>query len=519
MATCIGQASSSAATIGARQIISRKRSNKGNIDAAVRLGEVAIDGRGLAHDSALALKVFALADQAGNAQGTSDLGDMYYYGQATAVDYTKAVELYGKAAKQGVADAQTGMGMAYLFGHGVPRDYATAFQYFTLAAKQGSRKAMNELGLMYSSGWGVERDVGKAASFYRAAADLGSPVAKYNLGQMYQRGRGVPKNLQTARELYNAAGEAGYGQAYYKLGLIYRDGLDDEPVNLAVANKWFRLAVNAGFKQAASFIVAEQPPAATRNFGAVPDTAAPAGRVVATGARVAPGPRLALVIANGDYAPNLNALKNPVNDGKLIATSLRAARFDVTSLANLDVGGIKKALADFGDKVRKAGPNTTALFYYAGHGAAVEGVNYLIPVKVPIASKTALQSYGESVDDVVRVLDTAKPTTTIVILDACRSVAFPGERGGSGGLVEVRPRNGSLIAFSTAPGQTAADGDGDHSPYAAALAAEIAHPTQPSDLIIITFQRVRAKISDASTIGQTPWEQTSLRSDVSFAPD
>src|SRR5689334_7414734 len=89
-------------------------------------------------------------------------------------------------------------------------------------------------------------------------------------------------------------------------------------------------------------------------------------------------PRVALVIANGDYGGDIGSLKNPVNDGKLIAASLQKVGFKVILITNGDQRTMKKALTDFGQQLADAGPSSTGLFYYAGHGIQLNGENYLI---------------------------------------------------------------------------------------------------------------------------------------------
>src|SRR5262245_43061489 len=94
--------------------------------------------------------------------------------------------------------------------------------------------------------------------------------------------------------------------------------------------------------------------------------------------------RIALVIANSNYAGGLGGLANPVNDGKLIAQSLEAAGFKVALVTDADQRSMKRAIADFGDQLSKAAPDATGLFYFAGHGIQVGGVNYLVPVGAAI---------------------------------------------------------------------------------------------------------------------------------------
>ena len=63
----------------------------------------------------------------------------------------------------------------------------------------------------------------------------------------------------------------------------------------------------------------------------------------------------------------------------------------------------------------------------------------------------------------------------IVILDACRDNPFAATRRtvAQGGLAPVVAPSGTLIGYATAPGQVARDGEGENSPYSAALAANI----------------------------------------------
>jgi uncharacterized caspase-like protein len=95
--------------------------------------------------------------------------------------------------------------------------------------------------------------------------------------------------------------------------------------------------------------------------------------------------RVALVLANSAYQ-NVAPLPNPVNDGAVMATTLRDAGFDVVDYRH-DLSAIetRRALRDFADRAVDA---DIAVVYYAGHGLEVEGNNYLIPVDAKLERDT-----------------------------------------------------------------------------------------------------------------------------------
>ena len=86
--------------------------------------------------------------------------------------------------------------------------------------------------------------------------------------------------------------------------------------------------------------------------------------------------RGALVIGNAAYdsAP----LRNPVNDARAMAATLRDLSFAVTTLENASLTEMKRAIDDFGDGLRRRGG--VGLFYFSGHGVQNQGRNFLIPV-------------------------------------------------------------------------------------------------------------------------------------------
>ncbi|MGL4284754.1 MAG: caspase family protein, partial [Phreatobacter sp.] len=181
------------------------------------------------------------------------------------------------------------------------------------------------------------------------------------------------------------------------------------------------------------------------------------------------GKRVALVIANSAYQ-HAPALTNPVNDGAVMAQTLKSAGFDlVDSRRDLSALETRRVLRDFADATRDA---DIAVVYYAGHGIEVEGSNYLIPVDAKLERDTDVFDEALSLDRVLVAVEPAKQLR-LVILDACRDNPFGrtmkrtvASRGIGRGLAQVEPTSpNTLIAYSAKAGFTAQDGDGANSPF------------------------------------------------------
>jgi uncharacterized caspase-like protein len=104
----------------------------------------------------------------------------------------------------------------------------------------------------------------------------------------------------------------------------------------------------------------------------------------------------------------------------------------------------------------------------------------------------------------------------IVILDACRNNPFPSINDAGRGLAIVDAPNGSIVAYSTAPGTEALDGVGNHSPYTDAFLRLAHEKNLPIEQL---FKRIRLDVSNSTEGQQTPWESSSLTSDFYFFGD
>jgi hypothetical protein len=226
-------------------------------------------------------------------------------------------------------------------------------------------------------------------------------------------------------------------------------------------------------------------------------------------------PRVALVIANGDYAGTLSPLENPRNDGKLISSTLKSLGFEVIVVNDGSQKDMKKGIKAFGAALIQAGPTATGLFYYAGHGLQVDGVNYLVPVSASIENEADVDLESVAADTVLAQMERSGIATSIVILDACRNNPLArGFRSATRGLARMDAPNGSFVAYSTAPGDVAADGSGKNSPFAQALAVEMKKPDQGLEE---TFRNVRAQVMAATNSLQVPWDSSSMVRPFYFA--
>lgn len=229
--------------------------------------------------------------------------------------------------------------------------------------------------------------------------------------------------------------------------------------------------------------------------------------LTASGGSAQPQRRIALVIGNGAYE-YLPRLANPVSDARLIATTLQSVGFELVgggAQIDLDRAGFERAIRQFGAKL--AG-GSVGLFYYAGHGVQLQGVNYLVPVAANPETAADADFQLVNANTVLKQMESSDPRLNIVILDACRNNPFGGRglRDAGGGLAQMQAPRGTLISYATQPGNVAMDGINGHSPYTAALAEVIRKPGLP---VLEVFNQVGLAV-DRSTGGQQqPWVATS----------
>ncbi len=246
-----------------------------------------------------------------------------------------------------------------------------------------------------------------------------------------------------------------------------------------------------------------------------------AGLLVLAGCGIAQAERrVALVIGNGVYE-NTTQLANPPNDAADMAKALTGLGFDVITVINGQKLEMERALRRFARALDTA---DVALFFYAGHGLQVDGRNYMVPTNAAIESEQDLLFEAIELGLPVNLMETSGARVNLVILDACRnnplarslarSIRASGRAVPVGsGLAEIAGAAGTLIAFATKPGATAADGDGRNSPFTSALLRWIATPGLE---VRSMFGRVRETVFSETGQRQIPWVNEALLGDFYF---
>src|SRR6202048_92993 len=231
--------------------------------------------------------------------------------------------------------------------------------------------------------------------------------------------------------------------------------------------------------------------------------------------------RVAFVVGNGAYK-NAQPLPNPPIDAKAMAGVLRNVGFEVVEGTNLTRDKMTERLLEFGKKAQGA---DVAVFFYAGHGIAIGGTNYLLPVDADIKSEMDVKLGAAINIDLTLDQTMSDAKVKLVFLDACRDNPFAAKIKSNSatrsvavgaGLAEMKSGEGTLIAFATGPGQTALDGqEGTNSPFTRALVANIA---KPGVEIQEAMTKVRAQVNEETDRGQLPWGHTNLIGSVYLNP-
>ncbi|WP_083656489.1 SUMF1/EgtB/PvdO family nonheme iron enzyme [Mongoliimonas terrestris] len=228
--------------------------------------------------------------------------------------------------------------------------------------------------------------------------------------------------------------------------------------------------------------------------------------------------RAALVIGIGAYE-TVAPLINPPNDARAMAGALRDLGFEVVDGIDLDREGLTRSLRNF---ARLADGADLALVFYAGHGVQVDNENWLLPTDAQLQNRMDLEFEAIGAETLLRAMSGARGR--ILLLDACRDnpfregfLAASAGRSVSRGLARLNVQDtGTLIAFATSPEAVAADGGGGgaNSPFTTALLANI---REPGLEIRQMLTRTRQAVIAATDGRQTPWENSSLVSDVYLA--
>jgi uncharacterized caspase-like protein len=176
---------------------------------------------------------------------------------------------------------------------------------------------------------------------------------------------------------------------------------------------------------------------------------------------------------------------------------------------------MREAIREFGHEINQGG---VGLFYYSGHGLQVDGENYLIPIDADIELKAEVAEECVSASTVLKVMEYSNNRINVIILDACRNNPFRSfSRSNEKGISRMDPpqgaKQGSIIAFATAPGAVASDGETRNGLYTSKLLKYIRIPGLTLEEV---FKRARIDVLNESDGHQTPWENNSLTGDFYF---
>ncbi len=240
--------------------------------------------------------------------------------------------------------------------------------------------------------------------------------------------------------------------------------------------------------------------------------------ILSTASRAYAEKRVALVIGNSAYQ-HTSTLTNPKNDAIDVAGALKKHGFLVIEGFDLDKPAFDRKVRDFAATLKGS---DAGVFFYAGHGLQVAGQNYLVPIDAKAEGAEVLDFEMVRVDVVHRIME-RQTNTNILFLDACRDNPLArnlarsmGTRSSEvgRGLAQVEAGVGTLISFSTQPGNVALDGRGRNSPFAGALVQQLSSKDDLSAILI----SVRNEVMRETQRKQIPWEHSALTGRFYFNP-
>ncbi|MFC0133016.1 hypothetical protein CR105_25380 [Massilia eurypsychrophila] len=190
--------------------------------------------------------------------------------------------------------------------------------------------------------------------------------------------------------------------------------------------------------------------------------------------------KLALVVGNATYV-NALPLDNTVNDANDVCAALRKLDFEVLCKTNLATKReFKDAIFEFSGRIND---QTIALFYYAGHGVQIDGLNYLVPTAAAMRTKSDIEDESVQINYLMNELDGRRAALNIFVLDACRNNPFinpiRGYAPALGLASQLYAPSNSIIAMSTGLGQLSLDGTGRNGTFTKNLLKFLPTPRQP----------------------------------------
>ncbi len=229
--------------------------------------------------------------------------------------------------------------------------------------------------------------------------------------------------------------------------------------------------------------------------------------------------RYALVIGNSAYSA-IPGLPNAGSDADVVARFLRSQDYVVHHHTDITKRGFEDVLRRILFDVDK---DTEVVVFFAGHGFQIGSENYLVPVDADLDTVYDIPFEAVSLGSLVSIIG-ARARLQVVILDSCRDNPFAGKtaltqlggdlREAKTGFSSLAAPLNSMLIYSTSPGSLAYDGEGDNSPFTAALVSEAS--ASPDAQIKDVFEGVRREVYQATQGRQVPWDSSTLIEPASF---
>lgn len=517
---------------------------------------------------------FKMAADNGDGQSMKAIADMYKEGQG-GKDYMLAAIYYQKAAEKGISNAYFGKGLVYYYGgYNLLKDAKTAASCFLKSANLGEVGGQRWIGYLYKIGDGVPKDREKAKMWYQKAAAQGDIFSTTELQSMGVKVAKTTTKTKTTNNTNTTTTttkttttttsskpratltwisspttttnrkytlKAGIkskstienvvvklnGQSDRGIKTVSADGYDmmiNKDFTLAQGTNTIRVSVTneggtATFERTVTYTPASDNRTSAQNVNTTPSSNKTTKPATNTTKKINTNERrVAFVVGNSNYNDTSMKLANPVNDAADLAAKLVNLGFVVVRSLNQTKQGLENAAQLFSEKAKNA---DVALFFYAGHGIQYQGDNYLVPIDAKLPSEDYVKYNCTNANLVLDLMENAGCKMKIVILDACRNNPFARSwhRGvGNGGLGIMNAPKGTFIAFSTAPGDVALDGNTGqrNSPYTAALLKTL---NKKGLSITDFFQEVLERVATSTNEKQTPWTSNSFRGKFVFNPE
>ncbi len=521
-----------------------KSSNHGNSDAMYQLGQYYYYGYGIGINYKKAIDWYTAAAEAGNRYAQGMLGYLYDAGENVKKDEHQAMYWYKRAALKLLSTAMHNMAIYYYYGttngKTIEKNDANAFSWFRRAARGRYYPDAQMVAYMYEKGIGVDKDIKKAQCWYTIAA-IANPNDDRNTSNLARLGGSMDAQMRKAIIYDKPQIEIVYESE--KAAEALQDVLVDVTANCKIDSvhlllnrqivgrrftftpdtlfgnnmlESFEVKLSSGKNvltaeaytqsgkiECTKYIDYSEEITTSSPFTINKDSEFTQGLL--------PEKRIALVIGNTNYTGD-KRLKNPGNDADAIAAKLSTLGFDVIIKKNL---GKKATLTAINEFKKKTKNYEVALFYYAGHGISVSGVNYIIPIDAECPEPESVEDDCINLGRVLSSMESCK--MKIAMFDACRNNPFQRSwriRGeNTRGFVQMNSPRGTLVSFATAPGETASDGYGKHSPYALAVLEVLDIKGLPLGEF---FQRVRNRVLELTKNGQVTWESNSTLGNFFF---